>query len=177
MTILTTSFEGVYEIECPIYKDSRGWFYESYRQDNFHKITGKNISFVQDNQSFSQYGTLRGMHFQKEPYGQAKLIRVLKGKVQDVIIDLRPESITYQKYLSVVLSEENKKQLFVPRGFAHGFLVISDFAEVLYKCDNFYTKKAESGIHYNDSKIGIDWLLEESKLILSEKDKAYPYLA
>lgn len=177
MVISETDFQGVYTIDCNLYRDSRGWFYESFRQDKLEQTIGQKINFVQDNQSFSQYGTLRGLHFQKEPYEQAKLVRVLKGEIQDVVVDLRPQSPTYGRYLSVVLSEDNRRQLFVPRGFAHGFLVLSTMAEVFYKCDQFYQKSAEGGLVYNDPNLAIEWLLKEPAFIVSQKDCQLPLLS
>ena len=177
MNILETDFKGVYTIDCKLYQDARGWFYESFRQDKLEKALGQKINFVQDNQSFSQYGTLRGLHFQKEPSAQAKLVRVLKGQIQDVVVDLRRQSATYGRYLSVILSEENRKQLFIPHGFAHGFLVLSATAEVFYKCDQYYQPAAEGGLFYNDPDLAIEWLLKDTEFIVSPKDRQFPTLS
>lgn len=170
---IETGIDGLYVIEPTVFEDNRGFFMESYNKRDFEEI-GINADFVQDNHSKSVKGVLRGLHFQKE-YPQAKLVRVIKGEVYDVAVDLRKDSKTYGKYYGVLLSEENKKQFFIPRGFAHGFLVISDEAEFVYKADDFYHPNDEGGIPYNDAKIGIDWPLEkvggEKNIIQSEKDK------
>lgn len=176
MQITSLSLQDAFCLEPKIFSDARGYFFESYNQARFAQATGQNPVFVQDNQSFSQKGTLRGLHFQQGEYAQAKLIRVLQGEILDVIVDLRADSPTYRQWEGVRLSAENKKQLFVPRGFAHGFVVLSEQAEVFYKCDNFYAPEYEAGLIYNDATLQIDWQLEESELILSEKDKAWPSL-
>lgn len=170
---IETGIDGLYVIEPTVFEDNRGFFMESYNKRDFEEI-GINTEFVQDNHSKSVKGVLRGLHFQKE-YPQAKLVRAIKGEVYDVAVDLRKDSKTYGKYYGVLLSEENKKQFFIPRGFAHGFLVISDEAEFVYKADDFYHPNDEGGIPYNDAKIGIDWPLEKiggvENIIQSEKDK------
>lgn len=166
-----TKLKGCYIIEPKVFHDDRGYFFESFNQEAFNKIIGNNVKFVQDNESFSTKGVLRGLHFQKGEFAQAKLVRVIKGKVLDVAVDIRKDSPTFGEYISVILSEENKKQLFIPRGFAHGFVVLSANAKFSYKCDNFYSKDAESGIIYNDAILNIDWVLPNKSLIISEKDR------
>lgn len=170
-TFEKTHIDGVFIITPKIYGDNRGYFMETYKQNNFEEA-GITCHFLQDNQSKSRKGVLRGLHFQKT-YPQAKLVRVIKGEVYDVAVDLRKDSPTYGKYIGVVLSEENKKQFFVPRGFAHGFLVLSEEAEFVYKCDNLYHPEDECGIIYNDKDINIAWP-EGFEILLSEKDKALP---
>lgn len=162
-----TKIKGVFVIEPTIYGDNRGYFMESYNENDFN-AAGLNYKFVQDNQSSSRKGVLRGLHFQKK-HPQAKLVRVIKGEVFDVAVDLRSGSATYGKWVGEVLSEDNKKQLMIPRGFAHGFLVLSDYAEFTYKCDEFYHPEDEGGIIYNDPQIAIEWP-EVDKVILSDKD-------
>ncbi len=168
---------GCFVIEPKVFRDERGYFMESFNERTFSEKTGQEIHFVQDNQSFSGQGVLRGLHYQTGNYSQAKLVRVLKGEVLDVAVDIRPGSKTFGQYDSVVLSGENQKQFFVPRGFAHGFLVLSQTAVFFYKCDNFYNKESEGGIIYNDSDINIDWQFPLSDLIISEKDKHLPKLS
>ncbi len=170
MTITETKLQGCFILEPNIFEDERGYFFESFNHKRFEKAIGREVNFLQDNQSFSSYGVLRGLHFQAGEHAQAKLVRVLSGSVWDIAVDIRPQSSTYGQYVGVELTAENKKQIFVPRGFAHGFVVLSDTAEVFYKCDNYYNKDAESGIIYNDAKLNIDWRLEIDKLIISEKD-------
>ncbi len=170
MNVIKTEIEGVVIIEPTVFGDDRGYFYESFSQAEFEQKVCK-TNFVQDNQSYSKYGVLRGLHFQKAPYAQSKLVRVVKGKVLDVAVDIRKGSPTYGKHVAVELSDENHRQLFVPRGFAHGFVVFSDEAIFQYKCDNFYSKESEGAIMWNDPNIGIDWGISESEAILSEKDK------
>ena len=167
--------EGLYVIEPTVYADSRGYFFESYNYNTFKEIGIDNI-FVQDNHSKSLKGVLRGLHFQKEDYSQAKLISVLKGSILDIVVDLRKNSETFGKYIAVELNEKNKKMLFIPKGFAHGFLTLEDGTEIFYKCDNFYNPQSESGIIWNDRDLNIDWNfkrynLNENELIISEKDK------
>lgn len=176
MEVEKTSFKDLLICTPSVFKDERGYFYESFSERLFQEKTGLSPQFVQDNQSQSAYGVLRGLHFQVGEMAQAKLVRVLEGKVLDVVVDLRKEEPTYGRSFSIELSAENKKQLFVPRGFAHGFLVLSDRATFFYKCDNYYHKESERGIQYNDPQLAIDWQLEEDKLILSEKDKYHPSL-
>lgn len=146
-------------------------FFESFHKEKFKEFIGQEIEFVQDNEAFSNRGVLRGLHFQKGEHAQAKLVRVVKGKVLDVAVDLRPNSKTYGEVFSCVLSEQNKKQLYVPRGFAHGYSVLEDNTVFVYKCDNYYNPAFEDGVYYNDVSLNIDWLLEENEMILSEKDK------
>ena len=167
---------GCFIIEPTIINDGRGYFMESFNQSKFEAGTGLNVQFVQDNQSYSTKGVLRGLHYQTGNYAQAKLVRVLEGEVLDVAVDLRMESETYGTYIAVVLSAENSKQLFIPRGFAHGFLVLSDTAIFSYKCDNFYNKESEGGILYNDPAIGINWGMAQEELIISDKDVVLPTL-
>ncbi len=176
MKLEHTKLQGCYLIHDSIYKDERGYFFESYNELAFKKNTGLNVNFVQDNQSHSCKGVLRGLHFQVGQYSQAKLVRVLKGTVLDVAVDIRPNSSTYGQYLSVELSESSGTQLFIPRGFAHGFVVLSDTADFFYKCDNYYNKNFEGGILYNDPAINIDWQLKMEDLIVSNKDKQLPLL-
>lgn len=171
-----TPLKSCYLITPMILKDSRGYFYESFNKRVFESHTGISVNFVQDNQSRSSEGVLRGLHFQKGNHAQAKLVSVVKGSVLDVCVDLRQDSETFGMYFSAVLSGTNKKQLFVPRGFAHGFLVLEDDTIFTYKCDNFYYKEAESGVLYNDQNLNIDWGMSTNKLIISEKDKKLPTL-
>lgn len=176
MTVTKTPLQDCFIIEPKVFGDDRGYFFESFNQQVFEKKTGVAVIFVQDNEAFSNRGVLRGLHFQKGISAQAKLVRVIKGKVLDVAIDIRPKSKTYGKCFSIILSEENKKQLFVPRGFAHGYSVLEDNTIFAYKCDNYYDNSSEGGIIYNDSDLNIDWLLAENEVILSEKDKLLPQL-
>lgn len=162
--------------EPEIYQDDRGYFFESYNKQIYQQA-GINCEFVQDNQSYSAYGTLRGLHYQISEHVQAKLVRVMSGAILDVAVDLRPRSNTYGKHFSIELSGTNKQQLFIPRGFAHGFIVLSETALFAYKCDNFYNPQAESGINYLDSSLNIDWLIPNDKIIVNNRDKALPYLA
>lgn len=176
MNVIETKLKDCFIIEPQIFKDNRGYFYESFNQQKFNKKTGLDIFFVQDNQSKSSYGVLRGLHYQAGEYAQAKLVRVLEGRVLDIAVDLRKNSPTFAQYVSVELSSKNQKQLFIPKGFAHGFLVLSDSATFFYKCDNFYHKESEAGIIYSDTSLNIDWKLIQSDLIISEKDKILPTL-
>ena len=173
MKVTETGIEGLLIIEPDIYKDNRGYFYESYNKDSMSDY-GIHTEFVQDNISHSKYGVLRGMHYQMEPYAQAKLVRVLSGEVLDVAVDIRKESPTFGKWMSVVLSAENKRQFYIPRGFAHGFLVRSESADFFYKCDNFYSKEHESGFRFDDATININWDFDLNKIILSDKDEQLP---
>ena len=173
-TFNETKIKGVYIIDVKTYGDNRGYFMETYKESDF-RDAGLNYDFVQDNQSSSRKGVLRGLHFQKT-YPQAKLVRVLKGEVFDVAVDLRKGSDTYGQWVGAVLSEENKRQFMIPRGFAHGFVVMSDYAEFAYKCDELYHPEDEGGIMWNDPAIGIDWP-DVGEIILSEKDKIHPSLA
>ena len=170
ITVTKASIEGLYVIEPAVHGDSRGYFMETYNQNDMREA-GLDMVFVQDNQSASTKGVLRGLHFQKT-HPQAKLVRVIKGTVYDVAVDIRKGSKTFGKYVGVILSDANKKQLFIPRGFAHGFLVLSDEAEFVYKCDDFYYPEDEGGIMWNDTAIGINWPLDGIETVmLSEKDK------
>lgn len=169
MNYIQTEIDGVWIIEPKVFNDARGYFMEAFKEEEFRANIG-DVHFVQDNESKSSFGVLRGLHYQKGEYSQAKLVRVIKGKVLDVAVDLRRSSPTFSKYVSVELSEENKRQFFIPRGFAHGFLVLSEEAIFTYKVDNGYAPQAEASIRFNDETIGIDWPVAESQLILSEKD-------
>ena len=176
MKVEETNLKGCFVIEPKIFGDTRGYFFESFNKEKFKELTGIEIEFVQDNEAFSNRGVLRGLHFQKGEYAQAKLVRVVKGKVLDVVVDVRPNSETYGESFSCVLSEENKKQLFVPRGFAHGYSVLEDNTVFVYKCDNYYHPNAEGGILYNDPRLKIDWMLNDNEVLLSPKDEILPEL-
>ena len=176
MIFTPTQPEGCFIIEPNVINDGRGYFMESFNRSKFQAGTGLNVQFVQDNQSYSTKGVLRGLHYQTGSFAQAKLVRVLQGEVLDVAVDIRPESKTYGAHVAVVLSADNNKQLFIPRGFAHGFLVLSDTATFFYKCDNLYNKESEGGIFYNDPAIGINWGMAQEELIISDKDVALPTL-
>lgn len=176
MKITETNLKDCFVIEPNVYEDGRGYFYESFNAKNFSKYIGVNTNFVQDNESFSTKGVLRGLHFQKGKYAQAKLVRVVRGEVLDVAVDIRPKSKTFGKHFAIKLSETNKKQLYVPKGFAHGFVVLSKTAIFSYKCDNFYNKAYESGIIFNDPSLNIDWQIPEKDLIISEKDLELPVI-
>jgi len=173
MLITETTFPGLLMIELAKYADNRGYFFEAYNEEVFH-AKGIKHRFVQDNQSNSLYGVIRGLHYQMEPYAQVKLVRVLQGTILDVAVDIRVGSPTYGKYYSIELSAENKKQLLIPAGFAHGFSVLTGEAEVLYKCNTFYNKNSEGGIVYNDEDLQIDWKIPVAKQVVSEKDKNNP---
>jgi dTDP-4-dehydrorhamnose 3,5-epimerase len=175
MEFLQTGFPGLFSAKPAVFEDSRGYFFESYNQRNFEEA-GMPSDWVQDNQSMSRYGVIRGIHYQLNPFAQAKLIRVLHGKILDVVVDLRRGSPTYRKVYSEELSSDSKNQLLVPRGFAHGFSVLSETAVVLYKCDNYYNKSSEAGIIYNDPALNIDWKIPAGKEIVSEKDLLLPSL-
>lgn len=177
MNKVLTDIEGCFILEPKIINDGRGYFYESYNKNTFKNVTGLAIDFVQDNQSYSSKGVLRGLHYQIGDAAQAKLVRVISGAVLDVAVDLRKGSATFGKHVAVELSSENKRQLFVPRGFAHGFVVLTDTAEFAYKCDNFYSKDCERGVKYNDPELAIDWTFDESELLVSDKDAVLPFLA
>ena len=176
MKVETTPLKDCYLIHDTIFKDNRGYFFESFNQQKFKDLTGLDVHFVQDNQSASTKGVLRGLHFQMGDAAQAKLVRVLQGEVLDVAVDLRKDSPSCGQYHAVLLTEDSHTQFFVPRGFAHGFIVLSDRATFFYKCDNFYNKAAEGGLAYNDPQLNIDWKLPHSELILSEKDLVNPLL-
>ena len=176
MNFISTKLQGCFIIEPKVILDERGYFMESFNERTFQDGVGQKVHFVQDNQSVSKKGVLRGLHFQTGEHAQAKLVRVLEGEVLDVAVDIRPNSSTYGQYEAVLLSDKNQIQFFVPRGFAHGFLVLSDTATFFYKCDNFYNKESEGGIIFNDATIKIDWKFPLNDLIISEKDKIQPTL-
>lgn len=176
MNSIPGKLEGCFIIEPKILIDERGYFMESFNERTFAEKTGQHVHFVQDNQSHSTKGVLRGLHYQTGEHAQAKLVRVLKGEVLDVAVDIRPGSKTFGQYESVLLTGENQKQFFVPRGFAHGFLVLSETAVFFYKCDNFYNRESEGGIQYNDPGINIDWQFPEDSLLISDKDRQLPNL-
>jgi len=171
MNLIETDFKNLFVCEPKIFGDARGYFFESFNENLFNQKSGLQVNFVQDNQSFSTYGVLRGLHMQKGKFAQAKLVRVLKGKILDVVVDLRKGESTFGQHFSIELSENNKKQLFIPRGFAHGFVVLSDIAEFFYKCDNYYYPQSELGILYNDPDLNIDWGLLTSEIGISKKDR------
>ena len=178
MEIIKTNIEGVLIIEPKVFGDKRGYFFESFSQREFDEkvapILGHTINFVQDNESMSSYGVMRGLHFQRPPFTQSKLVRCVKGAVLDVAVDIRKGSPTYGQHVAVELTEYNHRQFFVPRGFAHGFAVLSDEAVFAYKCDNIYTPSAERGLRFDDPAIGINWRIKPEKWNLSEKDKKHP---
>jgi len=176
MNFIPTKLEGCFVIEPKVIRDERGYFMESFNEKTFQIGVGSEVHFLQDNQSFSSKGVLRGLHYQTGEHAQAKLVRVLDGEVLDVAVDIRPNSPTFGCYEAVLLSGENQKQFFVPRGFAHGFLVLSQTATFFYKCDNFYNKESEGGIIFNDSTLNIDWQFPEKELLISDKDKIQPTL-
>lgn len=176
LNIIKTPFEGLLIIEPRVFEDDRGFFYESYNKKSF-RHEGIEMEFVQDNQSYSQKGVLRGLHFQKPPHAQTKLVCVLAGVVQDVVVDLRKSQPTYGRHYSIELSSLNRKRLLIPKGFAHGFLVLSESADVLYKCDEYYHPESEGGMLYDDPTLGIDWQMKEHSLSLSSKDRALPLLS
>ncbi len=176
MNYIEQSVKGVFVIEPKVFGDSRGYFYESFKQAEFDEHIGHHVEFVQENQSKSSKGVLRGLHYQKGDASQAKLVRVVKGAVLDVAVDIRKSSSTFGKYVAVELSEENNRQLFIPRGFAHGFLVLSDEAVFTYKVDNVYAPQADAGIMYNDPQVGIEWPKLDCEFLLSEKDTKHPLL-
>lgn len=176
MKVIETEIKGVVILEPQIFKDSRGYFFESFSKRSFEDLVGK-VDFVQDNESMSTYGSVRGLHYQLPPYTQAKLVRVIKGCVLDVAVDLRKDSETFGKHISVELSEENKRQLFIPKGFAHGFAVLSKEAVFEYKCDNYYASGYEGGIKFDDPSLDIDWKIPSGEMILSEKDKVLQALS
>lgn len=177
MAVIKTAIEGVLVIEPKVFSDERGYFFESYNEERFLSETGIAVRFVQDNESRSKRGVVRGFHFQRPPHAQAKLVRVVKGKVVDVAVDIRTGSPTYGKYVAVELSEHNHRQLFLPHGMAHGFMVLSDEAIFQYKCDEYYHPESEGAIIWNDPTIAMDWGVAEADIILSEKDRQNPTLA
>jgi len=176
MRIEETPLKDCYIIHDTVFEDSRGYFFESFNEKKFNELTGINMHFVQDNQSCSTKGVLRGLHFQKDEFAQAKLVRVLQGEVLDIAVDIRKDSPTFGKHFAIELSGTSRTQFFIPRGFAHGFVVLSNCATFFYKCDNYYNKQSEGGIMYNDPSLQIDWQLKEEELILSDKDKNNPLL-
>jgi dTDP-4-dehydrorhamnose 3,5-epimerase len=176
MKFIETGFAQLLLFEPKVFGDSRGYFFESYNEKTFAE-NGIKIKFIQDNQSKSSYGVIRGLHFQKSPHAQTKLVRVLSGRILDVVVDLRKNADTYGKCYAVELSAENKRQLLVPKGFAHGFSVLSETAEVLYKCDAFYNKESEGGLLYSDPELKIDWKIPADKAIVSDKDLQQPLFA
>lgn len=176
MNVIKTDIEGVLIIEPQVFGDERGFFFESFNAEQFLAQTGIEVTFVQDNESRSKRGVLRGLHFQKEPHAQAKLVRVVSGRVLDVAVDIRPESPTFGRYVATELSGDNHRQMFIPKGFAHGYVVLEDDTVFQYKCDEFYHPESEGGIAWNDPQIGIEWPLSESELILSDKDRNRPTL-
>ena len=175
MEVIKTAIEGVFIIEPRLFKDDRGYFFESFSQREFNEKIRK-VNFVQDNESKSSYGVLRGLHFQKPPYAQSKLVRVIKGAVLDVAVDIRKGSPTFGKYVSVELTEDNHRQFFIPRGFAHGFSVLTDEVIFQYKCDNFYAPQSEGALAWDDPDLGIDWRVPANEIVLSEKDKYHERL-
>jgi len=177
MKVIELSIPGLFLIKPDLFKDERGYFLETYNQYRYQDFLGKEMNFVQDNMSYSRYGTIRGLHFQKEPYAQAKLVRCTAGKIKDVAVDIRKNSPTFAQYIYVELSGEEQYQLFIPKGFAHGFSVLSQFAIVEYKCDEYYQKSADSGIRFNDPDLDIDWNIPNELIIISDKDKNYPFLS
>jgi dTDP-4-dehydrorhamnose 3,5-epimerase len=176
MKFIKTDISDVYIIEPSVFQDTRGYFLESYNQKKFEQVVGK-TSFMQDNESKSSKGVVRGLHFQKPPFEQAKLIRCIEGEVLDVAVDIRKKSKTYGEYVAVLLSGENKRQLFVPRGFAHGFIVISDNATIAYKVDNTYAPNYDAGIRWNDKELNIQWGMLEYQVLVSEKDAELPFFS
>ena len=174
MELTETPLKDCVILQPQVFKDERGYFFESYNAEKVNKLLGKKVDFVQDNQSRSSYGVLRGLHFQKGEHAQAKLVRVLEGKVLDVAVDLRPKSPSFGKWFSVELSDENFTQLYIPRGFAHGFVVLSPTAIFAYKCDNGYDKASEGGLFFNDPTLNIDWKVDQKDVVLSDKDRVLP---
>lgn len=176
MPFVETPISGLFVFEPQVFADARGYFYESFNARVFQE-KGINTDFVQDNQSFSTRGVLRGLHYQLAPYAQAKLVRVISGEVLDVAVDIRQGSPTYGQHYGVVLSAENKKQLYIPRGFAHGFVVLSETATFFYKCDNYYSKDHDAGIRWDDPALGIQWMMDAAQIQVSQKDAALPAFA
>lgn len=176
MKVTKTKIEGLLILQPNVFNDDRGYFFESYNARSFREATGLDINFVQDNQARSTINVVRGLHFQNAPHAQTKLLRVLEGTIWDVVVDLRKDSATYGKWYGVELSAENKLQFLIPKGFAHGYSVLSETAEVFYKCDDFYSKETEGGLYYADPELSIDWKVPAEKAIVSEKDKKQPLL-
>ena len=177
MELIKTNIEDVFALRPRVFGDDRGYFFESFSQREFRRLSGLDLTFVQDNQSLSQYGVVRGLHFQKGEHAQAKLVRAVEGEILDVAVDIRPDSPTFGRHVAMKLSADNFLQLFIPRGFAHGFAVLSPRAVVAYKTDNFYCKEAEGGILWNDPNLSIDWIVPEADIILSDKDRLNPPLS
>jgi dTDP-4-dehydrorhamnose 3,5-epimerase len=177
MNFIETKLSGCFIIEPKIFNDGRGYFLESFNEKKFNNGIGRKINFVQDNQSFSVKGVIRAIHYQVNEYAQAKLVRVLQGKVLDVAVDLRKDSVTFGQHIAIELNDKNKKQVFIPRGFGHGFVTLSESAEFFYKCDNYYNKNSEGGIIYNDPALNIDWRIESNKIKVSERDLNLPILS
>lgn len=177
MKIIETEIQGLFIIEPDVYGDIRGYFFESFSKKRFEEQTGINVDFVQDNESRSTYGVVRGLHFQRPPHAQAKLVRVVSGRVLDVAVDLREGSPTYGKHVAVELSGENHRQVFIPKGFAHGFSVLSEEAVFQYKCDDYYAPETEGAVAWDDPDIAIDWRIPADDMILSERDKKHPRLS
>ena len=176
MEIIKTKLDGVFIIEPDVFGDDRGYFYESFNAKKFKEKTGIEVNFVQDNESKSKYGVVRGLHFQKGDYAQTKLVHVAKGRILDIAVDIRKDSPTYGKHVAIELSDVNHRQLYISKGFAHGFSVLSEEAIFQYKCDNYYAPQSEGGILWNYTTIGIDWQIPFSDIVLSEKDKKHPLL-
>lgn len=176
MKIINTKINGLFILEPNVFEDDRGYFFESYNKVTLETLTGDEYNFIQDNESKSSYGVIRGLHYQLAPHSQAKLVRVMEGRVYDVAVDLRRDSPTFGEWAGVELSGENKKQFLIPKGFAHGFSVLSETAVFTYKCDEYYHPKSEAGILYNDPALAIDWKIPEKNVKLSEKDKLLPEL-
>ncbi|MEO6833128.1 MAG: dTDP-4-dehydrorhamnose 3,5-epimerase [Chitinophagaceae bacterium] len=177
MKLTPTPIADLLILEPRVFEDARGYFFESFNWEAFRKLTGHKTDFVQDNQAKSSKGVLRGLHYQNNPTPQSKLIRVLEGRIWDVVVDIRKGSATYGEWYGIELSAENRKQLLVPRGFAHGYSVLSDTAEIMYKCDNYYDKSAEAGIAWNDPSLNIDWKIDLAEVLVSDKDKVQPLMA
>lgn len=177
MKIRETDIHGLMVVEPEVFGDSRGYFFESFSKRKFEELTGIKVDFVQDNESMSSYGVVRGLHFQKGRHAQAKLVRVVKGKVLDVAVDLRPDSPTFGRYHAIELTEDNHLQFFIPKGFAHGFSVLSEEAVLQYKCDEYYAPDHEGGIAWNDPELNIDWRVPEDKVVVSQKDTCHPSFA
>ena len=176
MKVIQTELDGVFIIEPVVYADERGYFFESFRKSVIEDAVGKAIDFVQDNESLSEKNVIRGLHYQLAPYAQSKLVRVVRGAVLDVAVDIRRSSRSFGKYIAVELSSENKRQLFIPRGFAHGFLALEDDTIVAYKVDNYYSKEHDRGVRFDDVSIGIDWPIDSANALLSDKDRQLPFL-
>ena len=176
MKVIKTDIEGLLVVEPRVFADERGYFFESFSTRRFADLTGLDVQFVQDNESRSGRGVLRGLHFQKEPHAQAKLVRVVKGRAVDVAVDIRPESPTFGRHVAVELSGDNHRQLFIPKGFAHGYVALEEDTVFQYKCDDYYHPEVEGGVAWNDPAIGIEWPLPESELTLSDRDQKWPNL-